>query len=309
MRVNEVMPVFFEMLEDRNRSKATIAWYKTHLRHVEEMFFDKNVCNITQDNLREWRQVVFERQTRNGKPPTNRTKNSYIKATRRFFNWLKNEGKIEENPAIILHVIDVDNTVEKAISLSDFSKMVTVARIEKRLREVAIMLFLLGTASRVASATSMKMHDLSLEKGIAKIKLKSQKKERWGWAFLDDPVIVAMNEYVTYHRPENGEDYVFLSKTGKGITRQTVWLKFRDLARDAEVESNWNPHAFRHGFSVHFLEEDGDISALSRILGHSSIEITQEYYARWRMRGLKTIHDKYSPLRNFDIESVNKSFK
>lgn len=40
-------------------------------------------------------------------------------------------------------------------------------------------------------------------------------------------------------------------------------------------------HMFRHTFSVELLKAGVDIREVSRALGHSSVTITEKYYAKW----------------------------
>ena len=40
-------------------------------------------------------------------------------------------------------------------------------------------------------------------------------------------------------------------------------------------------HMFRHTFAVELLKAGVDIRKVSRALGHSSVTITEKYYARW----------------------------
>ena len=52
------------------------------------------------------------------------------------------------------------------------------------------------------------------------------------------------------------------------------------ICKKAEIK-NIGPHGFRHTFSAHFLMKGGSMWDLSKILGHSSIETTERYYAHF----------------------------
>ena len=57
---------------------------------------------------------------------------------------------------------------------------------------------------------------------------------------------------------------------------------FRDvLARAAKRLGipHLSPHTLRHTFATRFLQAGGDIYVLSKLLGHSSVSVTERHYA------------------------------
>jgi integrase len=46
------------------------------------------------------------------------------------------------------------------------------------------------------------------------------------------------------------------------------------------------PHALRHTFATRWLQAGGDIYKLSKILGHSSVAVTEAHYAHWLKENL-----------------------
>ena len=61
----------------------------------------------------------------------------------------------------------------------------------------------------------------------------------------------------------------------------TKWQdRSRDLFRDAGI-ADGHPHRFRHTFAVELLKAEVDIRKVSKALGHSSVTITEKYYAKW----------------------------
>ena len=71
---------------------------------------------------------------------------------------------------------------------------------------------------------------------------------------------------------------IFLTSSGKGISRRQVWYELKRLCRAAGVESGKVfPHNFRHLFATTFYRVSHDIVKLADVLGHSSIETTRIY--------------------------------
>lgn len=73
------------------------------------------------------------------------------------------------------------------------------------------------------------------------------------------------------------QDYVFLSKRGKAISRITVFHFIKQYAEMAGINKNISPHTFRHSFATHLLEGGANIRAIQQMLGHEKITTTEIY--------------------------------
>lgn len=71
---------------------------------------------------------------------------------------------------------------------------------------------------------------------------------------------------------------IFLTKSGKGLSRGSIWAELKRLSVYAgvEVEKVFS-HNLRHLFAVSFYRVCRDIAKLTDVLGHSSIETTRIY--------------------------------
>ena len=71
---------------------------------------------------------------------------------------------------------------------------------------------------------------------------------------------------------------IFLTSSGRGISRRQVWFELKRLCRAAGVEaSKVFPHNLRHLFATTFYRACRDIVRLADMLGHSSIDTTRIY--------------------------------
>ncbi len=62
------------------------------------------------------------------------------------------------------------------------------------------------------------------------------------------------------------------------------------------VGVRFSPHTLRHTFAVSYLRNGGNLFYLSKILGHSSVVITQCYLQSLQVTDLQAVHDRLSPL-------------
>ena len=83
-------------------------------------------------------------------------------------------------------------------------------------------------------------------------------------------------KYAQKQKIASGE--IFITKSGKGLSRKQIWADMKKLCKDADVSaSKVFPHNLRHLFARVFYRVTRDIAKLSDLLGHSSIDTTRIY--------------------------------
>jgi integrase len=58
-------------------------------------------------------------------------------------------------------------------------------------------------------------------------------------------------------------------------------------------------HTFRHSFARMWLEHGGEVYSLSRLLGHTNVQITEVYLRDFQSRPARQHHAEHSPLATF----------
>ena len=83
-------------------------------------------------------------------------------------------------------------------------------------------------------------------------------------------------KYAKQQKTASGE--IFLTRSGRGISRKQVWAEMKAVCRKAGVaDSKVFPHNLRHLFARAFYQASRDVVKLADVLGHSSIETTRIY--------------------------------
>jgi integrase/recombinase XerD len=90
------------------------------------------------------------------------------------------------------------------------------------------------------------------------------------------------------------EDFVFLNRRGKQLTRVMVFLIIKDLVEIIGLSKTVSPHTFRHSFATHLIEGGADLRAVQEMLGHESITTT-EIYTHLDREYLREVVTKYHP--------------
>ena len=73
------------------------------------------------------------------------------------------------------------------------------------------------------------------------------------------------------------ENYAFLNRRGKKMTRVMVFTVIKQLVTKIGMKKNVSPHTFRHSFATHLIEGGADLRAVQEMLGHESITTTEIY--------------------------------
>ena len=88
--------------------------------------------------------------------------------------------------------------------------------------------------------------------------------------------------------------WVFVSRGGRRLTREMLWVLVKKYARRAGLSGRVSPHTLRHSFATHLLAGGADLRTVQELLGHASIRTTQNYTHVDRDR-LKAIHQRFHP--------------
>ncbi len=285
-------------------AQTTITWYAQRLGPLSK-FNDMELDQMTGDALIQTWQDRSKRVTlyasAKQKPEREGKLSIYtlfgdVVTWRRFFNWCVKKGYLTTSPAAQLRKPKLPDVPPKAIAKSDMQKIVKQARRSKYpKRDRAIVMFLADTGCRVSGLVGLKLEDLDMKTGRATVREKGnggQRKART--VYMSQATIKAMQDYLKERGSIQPGDTIFRSDDGRSLTAGGVYQVLERLACKVNVRSNFNPHAFRHGFARGALENGMDLGTLQRLMGHEDITTTLRFYARWDDKDVKEKHERYS---------------
>lgn len=223
---------------------------------------------------------------------------SRLRSVKRLFNWLTEEGALTENPAKRLKLPKLPQKEPKSVSVQAFEQLLAATAgdsVIKR-RDRALLLLLADTGCRVGGLVHLRVQDVDLARQLA---LVTEKGEKIRSVFFMPLTADALRRWLEV-RPVVAGDWLFVNlgarQTWPQLTEDAVGEALRRLKQVAGVTEPVTPHRFRHGFAREYLRSGGDLATLSRILGHSSVEVTARYYAVFTPSELQEFHGKHSPV-------------
>ncbi len=204
-----------------------------------------------------------------------------LSSIKSFFNYLVFEGYILKNPAELIDSPRQTRKLPDTLSVPEIECLINAIDLSKPegMRNKAMIEILYGCGLRVSELVNLKLSNLFLDIEFIKVKGKGNKERLI-------PIGAEAIKYLSIYLHEvrisvnilNGyEDYIFLTKRGKPISRVMVFLIIKDLTQKTGITKTISPHTFRHSFATHLVEGGADLRAVQEMLGHESITTTEIY--------------------------------
>lgn len=186
--------------------------------------------------------------------------------------------------------------VPDVLTIPEVNKMLTKPdNSPADLRDKAILELLYATGIRASELTSLKLADLNLKFGYIRCFGKGSRERIVPFG---RKALLGLKKYLEKVRPGlakgKGASPLFLTRLGRGFTRQGLWKLIKKQGRKARLGKRITPHTLRHSFATHLLQGGADLRSVQEMLGHSDISTTQIYTHVDRER-LKRIHARYHP--------------
>ena len=221
-----------------------------------------------------------------------------VSGIKAFFRFLVCEEVIDKNPSSLIETPRLSRKLPDTLDLPEIEALFGAIDLSKPegQRNRTMLETLYSSGLRVSELTALKISNIYDDAGFLRI-LGKGNKERLvpvGKSALKQIRIYC--DEVRVHIPiQNGfEDYLFLNRRGKPVSRVMVFYIIKDLASQIGLQKNISPHTFRHSFATHLIEGGADLRAVQEMLGHESITTT-EIYTHLDCDYLKQVITLYHP--------------
>ena len=219
-------------------------------------------------------------------------------ATKMFYRFLRLEERVAQNTVELLSSPKLWERIPQVLSPDSVEKLLKAPRNEDRfyLRDRALLETLYATGSRASEVVNLQLADLHLESAFCKCTGKGSKQRI---VPLGTPAISALKIYLQDLRPvltpgDTDNPWVFVSKGGKRLNREMLWILVKKYVRRAGLNAKVSPHTLRHSFATHLLSGGADLRTVQELLGHANIRTTQHYTHVDRSR-LQAVHRQFHP--------------
>lgn len=221
------------------------------------------------------------------------TQGHYLRELKVFLRWCGAERLMDDVPVVTMPRVRA-KIKTKLISPDDFAKLVAAAEGKSvwNRRNVAILSLLYDSGCRIGELCNLRAEDVNIDAGQAFVTGKGDKQRV---IFFGDRTAIALTRYRMRLELVNSPEWFFVTERLEQMTPNTVRLMLRRITKRTDVTCDTNPHNFRHSFATNFLRNGGDVMFLKRMLGHSTLAVT-EIYTSLVTDDLAKAHSQFSPL-------------
>lgn len=247
-------------------------------------------------------------QTHGAQPATTGRK---LSSLRSFYRYLLREGKTEANPFAGLPRPKRQRNLPELLSPTEMLRLLETPMIlfheqqnpsefdrYRALRDTAILEVLYSTGVRLSELTGLREDRVDLIGGVIRV-LGKGKKERL--CPLGGPAAQALHQALEAREPflmslgqMKRPTALFLNKLGSGLTNRSIQRMLKSMLQAAGLPMDLYPHALRHSFATHLLDNGADLRCVQELLGHSSLSTTQ-IYTHVSIERMKEVYNRAHP--------------
>ncbi len=289
---------FLAMLaNERGASEHTVRAYAREVRsfagYLRETLGDgASVKQVEHLHIRAYMGALYERGL------TKASVARALAAVRSWFKWLAKEGKVKQNPALLVSTPKLPKHLPRVPSMEEVNRVLNSLESEGSVakdkqdaaawpeRDRVIFELLYGCGIRNSELVGLDMGSVKWRDDAVLVRGKGRKERL---VPLGDEAAVALKAYLPLREAK-------LLAAGKGalvhdgplvmnlrmrgdcrLTTRSVGRIVKAIALSRGLAADVHPHTLRHAFGTHMLEEGADLRAIQEMLGHERLSTTQRY--------------------------------
>lgn len=320
--INFMIDEFMIYNESKNLSKKTMMSYEQTLRlfskYLEEEKTIVDVTKVTEKIIREYINytknrgkytVVIDNKTKKTNTPEVRkdfgkkvsitTVNNYIRNLKVFFNFLLEQGHIKKD--VVKNIKQFKNSRKPKDFITDtqFAELLRNIDTTKfhEYRDYICIQLLLDTGMRIGETLEIKVEDVDINNRAIFLPAQNTKGKRDRYVYFSQIMSKELRRWLQYKDRYVESNYLFCTSKGNPPLIRTFERKLKDYGARVGLK-DIHPHQLRNNFAKRFLMSGGNIYTLSKILGHSSVKVTEQAYLDLTDADIRRNYQQFSPLAN-----------
>ena len=257
----------------------TRAAYRRDIELFAEWLLDSSLAtepaHVTKEFVRDYLAMLHERGA------TSRTVARRIASLRRFYVWAMRQNMASMNPTDSIHTPKTKGRLPRPLDETTVVDLITTVDDDapewKQKRDRAVLEILYGSGLRVSELCSLTLQSVSSDVASLRVVGKGSKERL---VPLSQPASQAIRDWIQIRHEvtaDVSDSSLMLSARGKPLSRRDVARLLDEACERAGIVGGTHPHALRHSFATHLMDNGADTRSIQELLGHSDAATTQRY--------------------------------
>lgn len=266
---------------EKNVSRHTLRAYTSDISHFitflnEHTGQTPSIKTIASSDIRDFRSWL-SCKAMDGTSNASRARS--LSGIKNLLHWLDKQG-IAHNAAIkTLRSPKLPHKLPKPLPESQAFELIENAGLQEKqdwiaLRNTALFLLLYGCGLRIDEALSLNIENLPRDEFL-RVRGKGNKERQVPVLRIVETAL--QNYLATCPFPSSPERPIFLGARGQRLNQGVAQKAMRDLRTTLGLPKTATPHALRHSFATHLLQNGANLREIQELLGHASLSTTQRY--------------------------------
>lgn len=271
------------LAHEKHVSRHTLRAYCADLSHfvsflAQHLGNPPGLADVSDAKLRDFR-AWLSRKAMEGTGNASRARS--LSGLKNFLRWLDKNGVLHNAAISVIQSPKLPRKLPRPLEEKQSFEMLESANLLVKddwtgLRNRTLFTLLYGCGLRIDEALSMNIKSIPAP-GISELRIIGKgSKERL--MPMIKPVEVLLRHYLDLH-PHRDEPNapLFLGVRGGRLNAGVVQKTMRDLRVSLGLPETATPHALRHSFATHLLQNGANLREIQELLGHASLSTTQRY--------------------------------
>ncbi len=279
MKLSDAIHTFLQYIEqNRNLSPNTVTTYSRGLGEfydfLKESYGDvPEIEEIRTEDIRPFLGWLHD------KGLSKKSLRVKIAAVKSLFKFIQKQKWIERNPTTVIAIPKAEKKLPSFLQKEETEHLMNILDdgTPKGARNRALVELLYGAGLRISEALGISISDIDMKQKTVRVRGKGNKIRIVPFG---EKASEAISHYLTLRSQlctQLSGSKVFLNNRGETLSPAVAYKIINRSMRQVTEAEQKSPHVLRHSFATHLLDNGADITAVSEMLGHSSLSATQVY--------------------------------
>ena len=277
-------------LNTRKAYESDINQFMFFVFHYKEKVVSLDIIdNLSIRDFRSWLSALKNQQ----KIFSSTTQARHRASLRSFYTYSLKNNFLKNTNLFNLRSIKLKNKLPRPLSSNEVINVINMSEGKNSwvgIRDKALFTMIYATGMRINEILQLNIVDVEKSE-VLRVTGKGEK-------VREIPLIksakIAIEEWLKIAPQNSHDDPLFIGVRGKRLSARQVQKTMENIRNNLSLPKSATPHALRHSFATHLLEEGVDLRTLQELLGHSNLSTTQGYTAITIDR-MNKVHRKAHP--------------